>query len=82
MTTHFRAHFDGKAIIPDEPVDFPQGATLEVQVKMENEKEPQQGERPLKQLADWARKLKPNDDMPEDLSSQHDHYLYNHPKRP
>jgi hypothetical protein len=76
MTTHFRAHFDGKAIIPDEPVDFPSGAMLDVHVKIGNPN------KPLKQLADWAMKLEDIDDMPQDLSSQHDHYLYNHPKRP
>jgi hypothetical protein len=28
-----RAHFDGRAIIPDEPVDLPTGKALEVTVK-------------------------------------------------
>ncbi|HVS73166.1 MAG TPA: hypothetical protein VHQ47_18065 [Phycisphaerae bacterium] len=31
MTT-FKAHFDGKAIIPDEPVDFPLNEPLTIQV--------------------------------------------------
>lgn len=31
MTT-FKAHFDGKAIIPDEPVNFPVNEPLTIQV--------------------------------------------------
>lgn len=29
----FRAHFDGKVIIPDEPVDFPANTKLEVEAR-------------------------------------------------
>src|SRR4051812_50216066 len=39
MTT-LRAHFDGRFIVPDEPVDLPRDRTLEVQVR-EVEKQPQ-----------------------------------------
>ena len=28
-----RAHFDGRVLVPDEPVDLPQGRTLEIQVR-------------------------------------------------
>ena len=31
MTT-LRVHFDGRVLVPDEPVDLPQGRTLEVDV--------------------------------------------------
>jgi hypothetical protein len=27
-----KAHFDGKVLVPDEPVDLPQGKTLKLQV--------------------------------------------------
>lgn len=30
-----RAHFDGKAIVPDEPVDLPVDAPLEVRVQLQ-----------------------------------------------
>jgi hypothetical protein len=32
MTT-FRAHYDGKVIVPDEPVDLPLNESLEVQLR-------------------------------------------------
>jgi len=31
-----RAHFDGKVIVPDEPVDLPVDAPLEVEVRTSN----------------------------------------------
>jgi predicted DNA-binding antitoxin AbrB/MazE fold protein len=33
MTTKFRAQFDGKALIPLEPVDLPTGEILEVEAR-------------------------------------------------
>jgi hypothetical protein len=30
MSLTFRAHFDGKVIVPDEPVDLPTGQSLDV----------------------------------------------------
>jgi hypothetical protein len=33
MTCTVRAHFDGKAIIPDEPVDLPVGKPLQLTVE-------------------------------------------------
>jgi len=33
MTVTIKAHFDGKVIVPDEPVDLPVGRWLEVQVR-------------------------------------------------
>ena len=31
--TKLHAHFDGRVLIPDEPVDLPKGRKLEVQVR-------------------------------------------------
>jgi hypothetical protein len=31
--TKLHAHFDGRVLIPDEPVDLPQGRTLELEVR-------------------------------------------------
>ena len=33
MTVTIKAHFDGKVIVPDEPVDLPVGRPLEIQVR-------------------------------------------------
>jgi hypothetical protein len=32
MTTTLRAHFDGKVIVPDEPVELPVGQPLRIEV--------------------------------------------------
>jgi hypothetical protein len=34
MTLTIKAHFDGKVIVPDEPVDLPVGKSLEVEVNL------------------------------------------------
>jgi hypothetical protein len=39
MTT-IKAHFDGKALIPEEPVELPQNCTLIVHVEAERERLP------------------------------------------
>ena len=39
MTT-LRAHFDGRVLVPDEPVDLPLGRSLEVQVREADEAPP------------------------------------------
>ena len=33
MSVRVRAHFDGKAIVPNEPLDLPQDMELEVEVR-------------------------------------------------
>lgn len=38
--TVLRAHFDGRVIVPDEPVDLPKNRTLEVQVREVAKKQP------------------------------------------
>lgn len=70
MSTSFSAHFDGRVIIPDQPVSLPVGQQLQISV----EAVPGQFS-DLKQFAaDFA-------DSPGDLSVQHDHYLYGTTKR-
>jgi hypothetical protein len=31
--TRLRAHFDGRVLIPEEPVDLPQGQVLDIEVR-------------------------------------------------
>jgi len=69
-----RVHFDGKVLVPDEPVDLPVNCALEVQVKsLESDriKEP-----PLMKLVKLLEDLPDNPDWPSDGAAQHDHYLY------
>lgn len=74
-----KAHFDGKVLVPDEPVELPVNCALEIQVK------PLQADpaldRPLLRLLKLLEKLPDNPDAPIDGAAQHDHYLYGLPKR-
>lgn len=71
----FKGHFDGKVIVPDEPVELPAGE-LRVSVEIA---EPE--DRPLMRLVRALEKLPPNPQARTDGAAQHDHYLYGTPKR-
>jgi hypothetical protein len=73
MTVH--AHFDGKAIVPDEPLDLPPNEALIVQIERIGPHEPV-GDSALAWLAANAVE---DDLLPADLAHQHDHYLYGSP---
>ncbi len=74
-----KVHFDGKVLVPDEPIDLPLNCALEVQVKP-LEMAPAT-DKPLLKLVELARKF-PVTNAPADGAAQHDHYLYGLPKRP
>jgi hypothetical protein len=68
------AHFDGKVIVPDEPLDLRPNQALILQI------EPLEGETEESAL-DWiAANAVDSDALPTDLADQHDHYLYGRPK--
>jgi len=72
------AHFDGKVIIPDEPLDLPPNQPLIVQI------EPVRGPgEPAEESAlSWlAANAVESDTLPTDLADQHDHYLYGCPTK-
>jgi hypothetical protein len=73
-----KAHFDGRVIVPDEPVDLPKDEPLVVHIRVAR-----RPKRPRKQsLLDWLVENAVDDDsLPTDLSYQHDHYLYSTPKK-
>jgi hypothetical protein len=72
MTT-VNAHFDGKVIIPDEPLDLPANQPLIVRI------EPVSGnhEAAKESVLSWlAANAVESDALPTDLADRHDHYLY------
>ena len=71
------AHFDGKAIIPDEPLDMPPNQALILRIERVAPREPA-GESALAWLAANAVE---NDALPADLAERHDHYLYGCPTK-
>jgi hypothetical protein len=81
MTTHLRARYDGRVLVPEQPVDLPVGHPLEVQVVAVHEPD-RRAKGLLESLAELAETLPPNPDAPADGAAQHDHYLYGVPKQP
>jgi hypothetical protein len=81
--TTLKAHFDGKVLVPDEPVNLPINRALKVQVEpMEQSATPAIDEKPLSKLLKAIEAMPSNPDWPKDGAAQHDHYLYGLPKRP
>ena len=70
------AHFDGKVIVPDEPLDLPLNQALVLQIQSVGGKEVATEESSLSWIADNAVD---SDALPVDLSDRHDHYLYGRP---
>jgi len=72
------AHFDGKVIIPDEPLDLPRDQALIVRI----EPAPGNGQHDPESVLTWlAEHASDSPGPPSDLSHQHDHYLYSVPKK-
>lgn len=73
MTQTIAAHFDGRVLVPDGPVDLPTGQKLRVRIELANDAEPRFAE-----FLTFAADLP---DAPPDLAAQHDHYLYGAAKK-
>lgn len=73
MTQTITAHFDGKVIVPNEPVQFPAGQALRVYLEA--------AEAPSLRFAEFLRFAADLPEAPTDLAAQHDHYLYGSPMR-
>jgi hypothetical protein len=74
-----KAHFDGKVLVPDEPVDLPKHCALEVRVVPVRPSSMKGNS--LRRLVEVAKRF-PVTNAPVDGAEQHDHYLYGLPKRP
>jgi hypothetical protein len=74
----FRAQFDGRVLIPENPVELPVGRTLDISAtptEATAETEPA-----LVRLAKLAEQFPENPQLPSDGAAEHDHYLYGRPK--
>jgi hypothetical protein len=71
------AHFDGKVIVPDEPLDLPPNQALILQIRAVG------GNKDLlpdeSSLAWIAANAVDSDALPVDLADRHDRYLYGRP---
>lgn len=72
------AHFDGKVIVPDQPLDLPANQPLIVQIEPVSAP----GEPVEEPSLTWiAANAVASDTLPADLADQHDHYLYGSPPK-
>jgi hypothetical protein len=70
-----KGHFDGKVIVPDEPLDLPANQRVVVHIEAVEGK--------VAGALDWIADHAVDDlAIPADLAHQHDHYLYGTPKKP
>jgi hypothetical protein len=67
------AHFDGKVIVPDEPLDLPPNRALIVQIeRVGGEAAPAE-----ESVLTWlAANAVDSEALPSDLADRHGHYLY------
>jgi hypothetical protein len=76
----FSAHFDGKVIVPEQPVDLPRDRPFVVHVETFGGPDSAAEKAPVNALQ-WLAENAVDDDLPVDLSAQHDHHLYGTPRR-
>src|ERR1700722_19773536 len=72
------AHFDGKVIVPEHDVDLPRDRPFVVHVETSGNADLAGESDPVHALQ-WLADNAVDDDLPSDLSAQHDHYLYRTP---
>jgi hypothetical protein len=73
MTQTIAAHFDGKVIVPDEPVQLPVGQPLRVRLEV--------AEPAVPRFAEFLQFAADLPDAPPDLAAGHDRHLYGTPER-
>jgi hypothetical protein len=76
----FSAHFDGKVIVPEQAVNLPRDRSFVVHVEILGGADPAVQSSPQSALQ-WLADNAVEDELPSDLSAQHNHYLYGTPKR-
>ena len=78
---NFNAHFDGKVIVPDQIVDLPRDRSFVVHIEAASDADPAGVAAAPQSALQWLAENAVEDELPGDLSAQHDHYLYGTPKR-
>lgn len=76
----FSAHFDGKVIVPEHAVDLPRDRPFVVHVETSGSVE-SPAESAQAHALQWLAENAVDDELPSDLSANHDHYLYGTRKR-
>jgi hypothetical protein len=76
--TVITARYDGKVLVPDQPINLPVGSQVEVHLREPHAPAPAA----LGKLAQIAGQFPENPALPSDGAAQHDHYLHGSPKQP
>ncbi len=76
----FLTHYDGKVVVPEDTVDLRRGRPFLVRMETSGEME-LAAERSEPPALQWLAENALEDELPADLSTQADHYLYGTPKR-
>ena len=78
-----KAHYDGKKLVLDEPVDLPKDEPLLIHIEHAKPPKPNKKRKKKQSLFKWlAENSVDSKKLPADLAHQHDHYLYGTPKKP
>ncbi|MBO0697115.1 MAG: hypothetical protein J2P46_01855 [Zavarzinella sp.] len=75
----FTGHISGGHVVFDQPVPLPEGTPVRVEPIEQPVTQPPADNRPT--MLDRYRHVIGKVEMPPDAAEQHDHYLYDTPKR-
>ena len=78
MTTILTATYDGRVLVPTEPLDLPKGAKLQLRVDIPDELNPQLPGESLSGLLSFSGIM---EGFPSDFAQNHDHYLHGTAKK-
>ncbi|MDZ4657037.1 MAG: antitoxin family protein [Bythopirellula sp.] len=85
MVHNIDAIFDNGVFRPIEPLALPNGSRVHLRVENQNENEQLEADQPNRELPTLLERLQDVvgtvDNLPEDSSTNLDHYLYGTPKR-
>jgi hypothetical protein len=75
----FKGHVENGAIVFDEPVNLPEGASLQIDImSAPSSEQEEKGSTLASRLSSVIGSI---EGLPEDASINHDHYLYGAPKK-
>ncbi len=74
----YRGHIENGAVVFDDPAPIPEGAAVEITVAEVPPCEQEPMSEPLQRIMEFAGSIT---GLPEDASTNLDHYLYGHPKK-
>ena len=73
-----RGHVEKGAVVLDEPIDFPDGTDVEIEIRAVAEPETDDGPTLYERLKDVIGTAQ---GLPADMAENHNHYIHGVPKR-